>query len=94
MSQSILPPWIKAAWQVISVVKGVNDTRKRLASDKQYEEIINKYELGFCDSVEEFFEKYKGLKPHEKTTIHKCCPEFSEILEWQDDYMKNSKNLQ
>ncbi|MBE9046713.1 hypothetical protein IQ255_20255 [Pleurocapsales cyanobacterium LEGE 10410] len=89
-----IPPGIKEAWQAINVLMGVNETRKRLARDKQYEEIINKYELGFCDSIEEFFEKYEELEPHEQTIIHKCCPEFREILKWQDDYMKNSKNLQ
>jgi hypothetical protein len=53
--------------------------------EKQYQMIIDKYELTYCDTEEEFLRNFNELKEEEKTIFLKCFPDIYEYLKHARD---------
>lgn len=77
---------------VMHVGKAINEVQKlhnNFKIDKQCREIIDKYELLYCESVEEILNNLSLLKPNEKTIFFKCFPNFFEVLEQEKAHWNN-----
>lgn len=48
---------------------------------KECDEIIDDYELEYCESVKEFRKRLKKVPAKKKTIIYKCYPDLEEYLE-------------
>ena len=57
--------------------------------DKQFREIIDKYELLYCESAEEVLKNWYLLASEEKTIFLKCFPEFFQVIEQEKVYWDN-----
>ena len=69
----------------IKLISGAVKIKNSHDLESRCQEIIDKYELEYCDTEEEFLSNFNKLKDEEKTIFLKCYPYIY-------DYLKHARD--